>query len=282
MLGVLIFFSAILGLLIGSFLNVVALRWNTGKGVSGRSGCFSCGGQLTWKELVPVFSWLIQRGRCRACSSRISPMYLLGEVLTMGFFAAITARAFFFGIDFWGWQYAVGTLYLFIVAAILVVIFLYDLRHQIIPDRLSLAFALMGFASLFFFSSVAEGFIFSGFAIPNMLSVLAGIIVPLPFFLIWLVSRGRWIGLGDPKLMVGIGLFLGIAGGFSAVILSFWIGSLFVIFRLLLPRLFFKKTLLKDSQKSIMKQELAFGPFLIIAFMLTLVSKINIFLLYTL
>jgi len=55
--------SGILGMLVGSFLNVVALRFNTGKSLGGRSGCFSCGNQLSWKELIPVFSWILQRGR---------------------------------------------------------------------------------------------------------------------------------------------------------------------------------------------------------------------------
>src|SRR5680860_1900327 len=76
----LIFFS-FLGLIVGSFLNVVILRHNTGASLGGRSGCFSCGHNLTWYELVPVVSFLALRGRCNHCGCKISRQYPLVEIL---------------------------------------------------------------------------------------------------------------------------------------------------------------------------------------------------------
>ena len=75
-------FSFVLGTLIGSFLNVVALRYNTGMTVNGRSKCFSCGKNLSWFELFPVLSFLFQKGACRKCKSKISWQYPLIETLS--------------------------------------------------------------------------------------------------------------------------------------------------------------------------------------------------------
>ncbi|HXK40396.1 MAG TPA: prepilin peptidase, partial [Candidatus Paceibacterota bacterium] len=73
--------SFVLGLIIGSFANVFVLRWGTGRSLSSRSGCPACGHRLAWRELVPVVSFFVQRGRCRACETRISPHYVLVELL---------------------------------------------------------------------------------------------------------------------------------------------------------------------------------------------------------
>lgn len=272
----LVFFAVILGLLVGSFLNVVALRFNTGKSLGGRSGCYSCGEQLTWKQLIPAFSWLCQKGRCHKCGSHISGMYILGEVTTAVFFGLIAARGLFGGIDIFNSTYVLTTLFLFVVFSILLVILFYDIRHKIIPDSLSFSFGLLALVGLFFFEMTNLGFMYTGFHIPSWEFITAGILVPLPFAFLWLISQGRWLGLGDPKLMVGMGLFLGISQGFSSVFLSFWIGTLFVI-AIALINFVLKKQLFRDGKKSIMKEELPFAPFLIISFLITLVFNLNFF-----
>lgn len=268
--------SVILGLLVGSFLNVVALRFNTGKSLGGRSGCFSCGNQLSWYELVPVFSWLVQRGRCRSCGSQITPMYFLGELMVGIFYGLIAARGVIAGIEWFNAEYLISTLFLFIIFGILAVVVLYDMRHKIIPDSLSLAFAVLTFASVFFFGFESGVFNLIGFHLPDLVDVLAGILVPLPFVLLWLVSKGKWIGLGDPKLMVGMGFLFGIAQGFTSVFVSFWIGALFAL-SVFLINLFLKKQLLRTGKESIMKEELPFAPFLILSTLVTLVFNINLF-----
>jgi len=267
--------ATILGLLIGSFLNVVALRFNTGKSLNGRSECFSCGHVLSWKDLFPLFSFLLQRGRCRYCSSSISIDNIYAEVITAVFFGLIAARGIFFDVLLFNVEYLVATLFLFVIFSILIVIFLYDLKHKIIPDSLSLSFGILGFGSIFFFEFINKVFIYTGIHTPSWEQLLAGIFIPLPFALLWLISKGRWIGLGDPKLMVGIGFLLGIKLGVSSIFISFWIGASFAL-SIYIINFIFKKTLLQTGKKSIMKSELPFAPFLIIATLITLVFNLQV------
>src|SRR5574343_2050011 len=81
--------SFVFGAIVGSFLNVVSLRFNTGVGLGGRSKCMSCGTGLTWKELVPIFSFLFQRGACKKCKSKISWQYPLVEFVAGVIFVLI-------------------------------------------------------------------------------------------------------------------------------------------------------------------------------------------------
>ena len=264
----------LLGFLVGSFLNVVSLRFNTGRSLEGRSGCYSCGRQLRWYELVPVLSWLMQKGRCRSCESKISPMYVLGEVTTGVLFAGIAARAYFYGMsDVLSLGYLLGTIFLSIIFSILVVILLYDVRHKIIPDSLSFAFGILSLISIFLFT---DGFIFMpGFEF-EWIHLLAGLLIPLPFALIWVFSKGRLIGLGDPKLMIGIGWLLGMSLGFTAIVLSFWIGAGYALIIMLVNWLG-KKQLLLGSNKRIMKAEVPFAPFLIIGTWYVVITSFNLF-----
>ncbi|MDD3694117.1 MAG: prepilin peptidase [Candidatus Pacebacteria bacterium] len=270
-----VIFSGILGALIGSFLNVVALRHNTEKGLGGRSRCFSCGHTLAWYELIPFVSWLIQKGRCRHCSSRISPMYFLGEGLGFLFFALVAARGLWQGFSFFETGYLLGTLVLFVLAAFFVVIFLYDIRHKIIPDTFSFAFVVLAFVSLFFFSFQSGVFVYSGIHLPAFVDILGGIVVPLPFFLVWLFSKGKFLGLGDVKLMMGIGFLFGIARGFSVIALSFWIGAVFLLF--FYVRQFLDSSLLRETKKGIMQKEIPFAPFLIAGSLLGILFHFNFF-----
>ena len=100
--------------------------------------------------------------------------------------------------------------------------------------------------------------------------------VPLPFVLIWIFSKGRMIGLGDPKLMVGMGFLLGTSQGFTSVFVSFWIGSLIVISALVTQKVLSKK-LFGSTKGGIMKKEVPFGPFLILGTLLTLIFNIQLF-----
>lgn len=260
----LLIFFTLLGAIIGSFLNVVILRYNTGLSLGGRSGCMSCGKTLQWYELIPIISYIIIRGRCTKCSSKISIQYPLVELSTailFGLTFILFNTSFLENIVYFGIIFA---LYL-IALSILVVIFVYDIYHKIIPDSLSYSFAVVALSiTLITIKIPIDG-------ISGILNLFSGIILFLPFYILWLVSKGKWIGLGDGKLALGIGWLLGIVHGVSALVIAFWIGAIFSVCFMLLFNL-------KHKAKNItMKTEIPFAPFLIIGTLIELFFRIDIF-----
>lgn len=263
----------IFGTAVGSFLNVLILRLNTGRTmVHGRSMCFSCGKELHALELIPLVSFLVQRGRCRQCKSKISWQYPIVELATGVLFVLVwitmfaTAKSVLaVGGSEW-WRLA----YYLVMTSILVVIAVYDLRHQIIPDGFAYAFAFFALGA-FFVRAGSAGTLMST---PSFYGVLAGPLLALPLAGLWMVSRGRWIGLGDAKLALGMGWFLGIVGGTSALVLSFWIGA--IVGLLLIGATHIHTRILPHSRYSL-KSEIPFGPFMVLATLLVLFFHFNIF-----
>jgi leader peptidase (prepilin peptidase)/N-methyltransferase len=240
-------FIFILGLIIGSFLNVVIYRYNTGKSLGGRSQCLACGKVLHWYELVPVFSYLLQRGRCRGCGSKFSWQYPAVELAT----AILFASSWLLPLSF------VSHLIYLAAIALLVVIAAYDFRHLIIPDGPVYAFALLGLLEA---------------ALTNALwpRLLAGLGLTAFFWILWGVSRGRWLGFADGKLALGLGFFLGATDGISAVVLAFWIGAAVGLALIAYSRLSAR------FGRVTMKSELPFAPFLILGFLLVLLLNIHV------
>ena len=140
----LIAFVFIFGAIIGSFLNVVSLRFNTGVGLGGRSMCMSCGKTLRWMELIPVFSFIFLRGACRKCKSKISWQYPLIEFISGAIFVLILLK--FPPVSPLA---ALSTLMYLLTACILIVIAAYDAKHQIIPDPLVYAFDALALERVF-------------------------------------------------------------------------------------------------------------------------------------
>ena len=248
-----IIFSFIFGTIIGSFLNVVSLRFNTGVGINGRSKCMSCGETLTWKELVPLFSFLVQKGACKKCKSKISWQYPLVEFIAGAIFVLIVL-AFPPTTPLTA---SVTILYA-IITCLLLVVTVYDIKHKIIPDQFSYTFSILAIISLFVGGS-------SWFHVPTLSALLAGPLLALPFALMWLVSKGSWMGLGDAKLVLGIGWLLGIGAGINALILAFWIGSVFSVLWLFIVYKKFKA-----------KTEIPFGPYLILGMYLVLLFHVQV------
>src|SRR3989338_4239064 len=252
-LGTLVF---IIGTIIGSFLNLLIYRMGSGAGLSGRSRCLSCGKTLTVRMLIPLVSYILQRGRCAYCGAKLSIQYPLVEAAT----GALLLLAWqTHGIDPFASDILQITLF-FLDAAIwstLLTVIVYDLKHKIIPDRLSFLFALCAGAALFLkwqWGLLAPVFLpFLGVFIPVWLDALAGPLLALPFALLWFLSGGRAMGLGDAKLAWGLGWFLGFSGGISAVVLAFWLAFFPSIFLLFLRR-----------KRFTMKSEVPFAPFLIL------------------
>jgi prepilin signal peptidase PulO-like enzyme (type II secretory pathway) len=245
--------SFIFGTVVGSFLNVVALRFNTGKGINGRSMCMSCGKTLTWKELVPIFSFIAQRGACKKCRSKISWQYPLVEFIAGAIFVLI-----FFVFPPVSILAAITTLIQIIAGCLLLVISVYDIKHKIIPDSMVYTFDFLALVSLF-----VGGL--SWWHVPSFATLLAGPILALPFALLWLVSKGTWMGLGDAKLVLGIGWFLGINGGVNALVLAFWIAAVISVVWLFAAYGKFKRN-----------TEIPFGPYLILGFYLVLLFGIQV------
>src|SRR4051812_18016940 len=135
MITILAIIFFVLGLIIGSFLNVVILRYNTQKTFGGRSACMSCESTLSWYELVPVFSYLFLGGRCKSCKTQISIQYPLVEIVTglIFIFLFLKYQEVFFLNTF---EFTVTFAYYATMFSLLVFIAGYDLRHKIIPDML--------------------------------------------------------------------------------------------------------------------------------------------------
>ncbi len=246
--------SGSLGVVIGSFLNVVVYRLHTNRSLSGRSHCLACGYTLRWFDLLPIVSYVLLRARCRRCGARITPRYALVEGLTGVLFAFSALLT-----PVW-----LPLVFILCIQAVLVVIIVYDYYHLIIPDRtvlwlLALAAGWLGYEVWLGMSWATLG--------STIAVALAGGSV---FAFLWLISKGRWIGLGDAKLAVPLGMIVGISGVFSLVVFSFWVGALIslailtgqALVRRGQPHLRFL------SQPLTIKSEVPFAPFLVISFWL--------------
>jgi leader peptidase (prepilin peptidase)/N-methyltransferase len=266
--------AIILGALIGSFLNVVIYRYNTGLSVAtGRSQCFVCGKKLEWYELIPLFSFLFQRGRCTVCHTKISWQYPFVEIMTALLFFAVAYRQIalyeIFSLYPNGFLFSVLlAVYYFIIISVMVVIAVYDMRHKIIPDGMVYSFIFLAIGKLLFFTYL--------FAWPlstlGFLNLLAPFLLAFPFAFLWFISRGLWIGFGDAKLALGIGALLGLAHGISAIMIAFWIGAVYGIVLMLVHKLFPARF----SENIGPSSEIPFAPFLIIGTCIVLFTQIDV------
>lgn len=237
-------FVFVLGLIIGSFLNVVILRMNTGRSIAtGRSMCARCSRPLRWFELVPVFSFLFLRGKCRTCRTSISFQYPVVELVTGVFFVLLYIKIpLLAGFTALSW---LAFLFYAVIGAMLIVLSVYDVRHKILPDTMMYPFLFITVLGVVIHASIVPSF-------DGMRALFEGVLVGLPLFIIWAVSRGRMMGFGDVKLMLGLGWILGLSFGMSGLILAFWIGAVFSLFLIAL------------SHGYGMKSQVPFGPFLIL------------------
>lgn len=252
----------ILGLIIGSFLDVLISRFHTGKSINGRSRCMSCGHTLSWYELFPLLSYILLRGRCMVCGGRIPPRLFYMELVTGGLFVYV-------------YLFVASPLFLFlglILMSLLIVIAVYDIDHMIIPHELVLA--LLGFAvvALVLYRDFTTDL--SWYA----MHILTACGVSLFYGALWFISKGKWIGLGDAKLAFPLGLMLAPSGAFSMIVFSFWIGAGVSICMLILQRVIYsgKHRLPIFHAPLTMKSEVPFAPFMIAAFVLALFQNLNV------
>ncbi|MEX0877641.1 MAG: prepilin peptidase [Candidatus Spechtbacterales bacterium] len=263
-----ILFIAGLGLIVGSFLNALIYRLNTEESVlKGRSHCIDCSRVLTWYELVPVFSFIAQKGRCRGCGEKISIQYPLVEISTAMLFLQISNFKFQIsnGLSF---EMLAEIVFLWFIVGGLLVIFVYDLKHYLIPDKIlvPLIFVVL-FAELFgiwhldFMARLSAaipafglGIWYLEFGILDLGSVFNGLALAvlsvLPFALMHFLSKGRAMGFGDVKLAFFMGLFLGYPAVLTAMFIAFLMGAIIGMGLMVLGR-------------STMKSRVPFGPFLV-------------------
>ena len=251
MLSVVVF---ILGLTVGSFLNCVIYRLKTGQNfLKGHSSCPHCLHQLKWYDLIPVLSFILLKGKCRYCKKPISWQYPLVELITGLLFLQIFNFQFFWTLS---GGLSVGLLfnefsifnflnliYYWLIVSLLIVIFVYDLKWYVIPDKIVYPAIIIALIFNFQFS------IFNQFSIFKF-SILSALGTSIFFLAIFLISRGKWLGFGDVKLAFFMGLFLGFPDILVALFLAFLIGAMIG-----LGLIIFKKKGLKS--------EIPFGPFLI-------------------
>ncbi len=211
----------------GSFLNCLVYRLEVGEGfINSRSYCPHCKHKLGFWDLIPVLSFIGLKGCCRYCKNKISLQYPLVELATGTIFFLIAV-----------YQLSVVS---YIITPFLIVIFIYDLKHYIIPDRV--IFPAIGIALVYDFLN---------FYILKKPDFLIPALGAAGFFLtIVLLSRGKWMGVGDIKLAFLMGLLLGWPSILPALFFAFLSGSVLGL------------GLIIAGAKT-MKSQIPFGPFLV-------------------
>jgi leader peptidase (prepilin peptidase)/N-methyltransferase len=235
----LLLFAGLMGLAVGSFLNVCICRLPLEQSLLfPASHCTICNRKLSWFENVPVLAWMALRGRCRTCHTKISIVYPLVEAFTGMMFV-------------WAaWQYEPGWLLFsrLLLGCMLVVLFFVDLRHRILPNVITVGGTIVGF-------------ILSVVTPPGWVSSLIGLVIggliPLVLAEVYLrVRKVEGLGMGDVKMLALVGAFL----GWKLVLLTLALGSFlgsFVGLGLI------------ATGRGDMKLALPFGTFLAIATMIS-------------
>lgn len=267
------FLLILLGLGVGSFLNVITFRYREdswilgGHAILGRSRCSHCRKVLKWYELLPLLSFVFQRGKCRLCRKRISSQYPLIELLT-AFIFVIIPYYFFFSSNIFFLSLSLNWLIIFSIVWILVftgllALAVIDYREYLIPNEIIIylvAFSVIWTLILTFIGDTD----FSGsflqtysniFGLRNnalLNHVFSGILGALLVVLVFLVTKGKAIGFGDVKLFGALGLLFGWPDVILIFFLSFIVGAIFSI------------PLLIRGTKG-MKDFVPFAPFIVIA-----------------
>jgi len=203
------FVAGLFGLLVGSFLNVCIFRLPRDESIVWpASRCTRCNRSLDWYENIPVVSWLVLRARCRTCGERISWVYPIVELCTAVAFAGV------YGLH---GPSLLGVARL-IFACSMIVLFVIDLEHRILPNVITLPGIVVGFA-------------FSLFAPPGWFDSLIGILLggAVPFAIAEAYERLRGeegLGMGDVKMLAMIGAFLGWKLMLLTLVLASFTGSI--------------------------------------------------------
>jgi leader peptidase (prepilin peptidase)/N-methyltransferase len=249
-----LFIFFILGLIVGSFINVVVYRLNVAESfVVGRSKCPHCKKQIEWYDNIPLLSFILLKLRCRNCREKISYQYPLVEFFTGVIFAMIGAKYLIVG-DMSTWT---PVIYYLGAASALIAIFVYDFLYMEIPGIVlwpavgwAVAFnLLLDWNNAGFGNNVWSSLTFSG--------VLAAFTAFIFFFLLVAVSKEKWMGMGDAYLVILLGLISGWPQILLALMLAFSIGAITGISLIIL-------------KKKKMESQVPFAPFLVLGTLISL------------
>jgi len=234
--------AGLIGLCIGSFLNVVIYRLPRGQSlVTPPSRCRNCGYLLRWFDNVPVLSWLFLRARCRNCGTPVSWQYPVVELITGALFLLVV------------WLTPIGPLVFsrLLLVCILIALFGIDLEHQILPNSITLP-------------GIAIGVLFSLIAPPGIRDSLIGVVLGggilyaiAGAYYLW--RREEGMGMGDVKMLAMIGAFLGWKAVLVTLVLSSFSGAIIGL-------------LLMAVQRGTMKFALPFGTFLAIGALIAMLA----------
>lgn len=262
-----IFALIVFGLCLGSFVNALVWRTYTNENTKskkysitkGRSVCVHCKHELVAKDLVPILSWVTLRGKCRYCKKPISKQYPAIEALTA---ALIVVSYLLWPFVSQGWS--AGEMIIFVLWSIIVTLFValsvYDLRWQLLPDKIVLPATIVGVLMV-----IARAITYSEIAVIWHSLLGAGIVFGV-FYLLYRVSDGKWIGGGDVKLGFVLGLLSGgVTNAFVMLFLASLFGTLFAVF-LSVAR----------KQKLHRKVTIPFGPFLLAATYIVVLVGVDI------
>jgi prepilin signal peptidase PulO-like enzyme (type II secretory pathway) len=233
------FLVFVLGSVVGSFLNCVIYRLETRESfLKGRSCCPHCKHILSWKDLIPIFSFLILKGKCRYCKKKISLQYPLVELFTAILFLLPVYITLYSSVDL---------IFYWIISSFLIIIFVFDLKHYLIPDKIIYPAIVIAFLNQILTSNIEH----------LTSNLILGILPSLFFLAIILISHETWMGFGDFKLSILMGLILGWPKILVALFFAFFIGAVVGLILISLKR---KK----------MKSQIPFAPFLISGTFLTI------------
>lgn len=266
----------LVGLIVGSFLSSFLWRYQEKVTYGGRSMCPCCEHQINWYDNIPLISWFVLSGKCRYCKSQISVQYPLVELFTgilfalVGVFSApakvldsailqitnpeleITNQLLF--------QNILLIVILLFITGTMIAIAVYDYKTKEIPNGFNLAFVL---ACLFYalITSYFSGNFVEAFSLLLTTSFLAFIF----FYSFVYFSKETWMGGGDAKFVIGMGLLLGPAGTFLAIMIASIVGSIYGIAGIAFSKLNPENLKLIHKTKHItqsLSHEIPFGPFL--------------------
>lgn len=210
-------FIFIFGLIIGSFLNALIWRLHTGESMMNRSKCPKCSNMIAWYDNIPVLSYLFLLGKCRRCRAHISLQYPIVELITgLLFLLAFNFEFKILNFDLLliNYEFFLTLFRDFFLISVMIIVFIYDLRWYLILDVVTLPaigtlFVLNLLLGISWQSLLISGIIGGGF-----------------FLLQFVVSRGKWIGGGDIRLGVLMGVALGWPMIITALMLAYIVGAI--------------------------------------------------------